>query len=365
MRNVLLVDLGKQYGGAEKYIEHIEKNFEKEYVFHLLVRNACPFYNILMKNKIERVISINLTVKSLIKDLLYVGRYIKKNHIEIIHVNGVNSEVFTYLLKLYLKNEKIKYVSTVHGIAEKDRMEKNKFQQLLFAGMQIKVLRNFDRIIAVSYSIKEDLLKKGINEDKIQVIYHSIETEENQIRKKYERHRPLKVCSVGRLEKVKNTQMLIETIALLDNKEEFLCDIYGMGSLYHDLDQLIIRKGLENIIHLKGFENDVKTIYRKYDVMVQPSLYESFGMTVIEAMAAGLPVICSDVGGLAEIVKDKENGFLFNVDSTDELAKILLDINNDRYDLEKIRENAQIMIKERFQISTYKNKLRQIYEERT
>ena len=63
-------------------------------------------------------------------------------------------------------------------------MEKNKFQQLLFAGMQIKVLRNFDRIIAVSYSIKEDLLKKGINEDKIQVIYHSIETEENQIRKK-------------------------------------------------------------------------------------------------------------------------------------------------------------------------------------
>lgn len=363
MRNILIIDLGKQYGGAEKYVENIRNCFEKEYQCHLLVREGSVFHQKIVGDKLGRVLSIRFNSKSLFRDISKVKNYVKKNGIEIVHANGINSEFLVYLLKVHLKENNIRYISTVHGIAEYDRIERKAFERFFYSKLQIIALKKFDSIIAVSESIKKDLEEKGIEQENVHVIYHSVNIENDLESIPYKRHRPLRICCVGRLEKVKNIKMLIEAMAKVDNIGDYRCDIYGTGTLQQELQQMISDNNLEEIITLKGYTNAMKKVYDEHDVMVQPSIYEAFGLTLIEAMACGVPVVCSNVGGMSEIVENNKTGFLFDINHTEELTKIISDINADQYDLQRITDNAIAMIKRRFNTSIYKEKLQCIYED--
>ena len=86
--------------------------------------------------------------------------------------------------------------------------------------------------------------------------------------------------------------------------------IVGEGPLKQSLMNKVIRLGLQNRIHFMGFvdQETLVAIYRSADVFVIPSLYEPFGIVALEAMASGVPVVSSDVGGLSEIVENAVTG---------------------------------------------------------
>lgn len=121
--------------------------------------------------------------------------------------------------------------------------------------------------------------------------------------------RPVELVSVGRLATPKDFSTLIEALALLPHGEARLV-VLGDGPLRPALEREIDAHGLREHVVLVGEVRDVTPYLRSADVFVLASRSEGMPMSVLEAMAAGLPVVASDVGGVHEVVDDGTTGFL-------------------------------------------------------
>ena len=179
----------------------------------------------------------------------------------------------------------------------------------------------------------------GINPEKIKVIYNSVDTDyysgKNAERQKIRPDLGIKesdflIGSVGRLAEVKNFSCLIDAMKTVSEKcPDAKLIIIGDGPLYNDLNQQIKGLGLENTVKLLGQRNDVPDLLCAMDIYVLPSLFEGISISILEAMAAGLPVIATSVGGNPEIVLDNETGYLVKSNDPHDLAqKIIQSINN-------------------------------------
>ncbi|WP_455720064.1 glycosyltransferase family 4 protein [Agathobacter sp.] len=349
----VFVDLGKHFGGAEKYlITVIRKWVEQGNEAIIVVKKNSLFEEEIRKNDLNAyVLSVNISIKDAIK----VKKCIIKSKVDVVNVNGINSGVF-----LKLCNIKIPYVTTVHSNAEVDRIDKNVIVRKLFVCLENICLKKSRKIIVVSEAIKELLIRRGINENKIYTIHNGvkfIDYNEKAIRKNCTE--VLKICYVGRLEKVKGCEYLIKALKELDSLN-YKCDIYGDGTERESLENLVNQLGVDRNIEFKGFSNNIRNELQKYDVLVMPSLFEAFPLTIPEAMNAKTLLICSDVGGISKIIKDKENGYLFNCKDYNMLASILKTVYEEPLKQNRIIENAyhefsvkyteDIMINETFAI---------------
>jgi glycosyltransferase involved in cell wall biosynthesis len=114
-----------------------------------------------------------------------------------------------------------------------------------------------------------------------------------------------------RLSKEKGIHVLIEAFSgLCEEYKNIRLVITGTGKYENDLKELVRIKNLGERVHFAGFTKDVMLSASGYDIAVLASFFESFPNTVVEYMASNTAVICTDVGGVSEIVKDGFNGFL-------------------------------------------------------
>ncbi len=205
-------------------------------------------------------------------------------------------------------------------------------------------LRKARKIIAVSNFTKNDILKnyKKISPNKIKVIYNGFNNElyrpvedediKESVLKKYGIPEDF-LLYVGRLEKKKNIYNLIEGFSIFkeNNKDSSnkLVLIGSAGFGYDEMKYIIEELGLEDDIINLGWveEDDLPCIFNKANVFIFPSLYEGFGIPVIQAMACGVPVLSSDIDVLMEVAHDCALFFdRFNpIDMARKLEEILFD----------------------------------------
>jgi glycosyltransferase involved in cell wall biosynthesis len=135
------------------------------------------------------------------------------------------------------------------------------------------------------------------------------------------RDRPPIFGAVGRLEPTKGLDALLEAAAILRRGHpELRVELAGTGSCESRLRSLAERLGLADVVDFLGWREDVDALHRRWQVLVQPSLHEGFGIAALEAMASGLPVVASATGGLPELVEDERTGFLVPVGDVEALA---------------------------------------------
>jgi glycosyltransferase involved in cell wall biosynthesis len=175
-----------------------------------------------------------------------------------------------------------------------------------FQILMLKILDRFTfRTIAVSKAVADFLVKSGISSrKKVAVLYSGIQLpREGDIVQK-EDH-PIKIIGfVGSLAKRKGLEYLIRAIPLLTEKmpDKFKVVVIGKGENRKELIGLAKEVGVGNYIKFVGSVENVADYYQSFDIYVQPSLDEAFGMATLEAMSYGLPVVVSDVGGLPEVI---------------------------------------------------------------
>jgi glycosyltransferase involved in cell wall biosynthesis len=163
------------------------------------------------------------------------------------------------------------------------------------------------------------------------------------IKRLYAKNRERIVCFVGRLVHEKGVHVLIgavpKVLAVMPNVN-FV--IVGEGGMKDYLAKEAWNFGVASHVFFAGFVNEERliSIYRASDAAVFPSLYEPFGITALEAMAAKTPVIVTDTGGLAEIVQHEKTGIKVYVDNSDSLAWGILRVLKNSDVAEKIRANA-------------------------
>ena len=138
----------------------------------------------------------------------------------------------------------------------------------------------------------------------------------------------LLIGSVGRLEAVKDQLTLVWAFNELclqrpdDNRLRLV--LIGDGSLRHKIEELVVLEGIQDRVWLAGAREDVPQLLSALDVFVLPSLAEGISNTILEAMACGLPVVATRVGGNGELVREGETGFLVPRADSQALAAALL-----------------------------------------
>jgi glycosyltransferase involved in cell wall biosynthesis len=194
-----------------------------------------------------------------------------------------------------------------------------------------------EKIIAISESTKKDILEYyKVDPRKVEVIYHGVDAEFKQIKNKpmidavclkYGINSPF-VLFVGVLQPRKNISRLIRAFKqVLNYRRDLQLVIAGnKGWMYEEIFNTLKQSGIAERVVFTGYveKPDVVCLLNAAKVFVLPSLYEGFGMPILEAMACGVPVVSSNVSSMPEIVNDA--GILVDPYNEDAIAQALLDI---------------------------------------
>ena len=346
-------------GGAQTVVKGIfEKQKENKDIFLFVLRKRDITTKISHKNKFICTSKAKYSFKP-IKELRKV---IKENNIEILHCHLFRSQVFGWILKkIYFPN--IKLIIHEHGqIFQKD-WHYNQFMKI--------AQKQADLFIAVSNATKKELIDKAnISKNKIKILYNFVDLDKfnrinitGNIEKEREKIGIKKdeyvIGFVGRLNKVKGCEYLIKALPYLKFKYKVL--ITGDGPEKEKLEKLCKKLNVENNIIFLSYREALE-VYSILDCLIVPSIYESFGLSVIEAQACKIPVIASNLLSLNEIIEDGENGLLFKQkDEIDLVEKIML-IYNDKDMRDNIIEKGLKNVK-KYSLDNYLVKLNIIYRE--
>ena len=221
----------------------------------------------------------------------------------------------------------------------------NKFSDVPFVrSLQIYLdnltARFTDEIVTISEDTRLSLIEQGISSKKVKVIYNGVSAREDVNREESQRARhtlgiessvPV-IGMVARLCPVKGQWEFILAARQVKNNfpdAEFAIigqDLECDGNYHSKLERLAKRLGLEPCIKFLGFRRDAAHLMYAFDAFVLPSWIEGMPVTILEAMAAGKPVVATPVGGVPELVVDGETGILVPPRDPDQLAKAIIDL---------------------------------------
>ena len=138
------------------------------------------------------------------------------------------------------------------------------------------------------------------------------------------------LVSVGNLEAVKNHRFLVQVLAVArDQGHRYHLDVFGEGVEHDRLVALCHELGVGEQVRFLGFQPDVQQRLGEYEAYVHASVSESLPLAVIEAMAAGLPVVCAEAGGIGELYDDGVEGFFWPADDVARAAGVLVSLMSD------------------------------------
>lgn len=363
MIRVLLFDIGKDFGGTETYILQLINNMNDNVKYCLCVRKGSKLESFIKENtKIVEYFSFDF--QKPISSIIQLRKFIKHNEIDCMHCNGINSLIIAQIVDHSICT---KSIATIHGDSEMDRMNKSKIIKKIMSNLEVLSSKSFFKYITVSNDLKKRLVSRGVNPSKIEVIHNGIQIQDHMIFKSQYNSfnvNEARIISIGRLEAVKNYELLIKSIKQLKDLFDIdvSCDIYGEGSKKADLHKLITQLKLNDRVRLMGYVKSEEIKYSNYRYYIQTSYYESFGLSVAEAILHGLLCIVSDVGGMRDLVVNEN--FRFENNNLEDLTKTIknaISFDEETY----IRESLVNInyIKKKYSIDTMISGLKRIYEE--
>lgn len=239
----------------------------------------------------------NRGLLSSLKVILSLRTHIRDNNIEVIHTFNAHSAIVCYLSSLFFFR-RIKVVNTVLGNGKEGILK------------YIPV-----KYIAVSTSVKDKLLNFGVKPENVSVVYNSIipenkvlsekELEDKHLRSKFLNNKKLTFCSIAMFTGKKGHERIINQLAGLPKDFDFEIIFVGDGLTRESCEEMAKQKGLSQKCHFVGSQDDVYQWLDRSDVFIHMPNMETFGMVLIEAMARGLPIIASNVGGIPEVIGKK------------------------------------------------------------
>lgn len=233
----------------------------------------------------------------------------------------------SHLCLLYVQrhNHHVRTFAYAHGNAV-DMIRVKKRQGLWLRKLIMKTsLSHADRVIAISKSVKKSLIDcLGTPESKIAVIHNGADISRFSLPTKPSLNGTLRLIYVGRLIPEKGVQVILEALTRLNSQNKVHLNIVGDGSYRSTLETFVQDHNLADRVNFLGSRRDVPGLLSESDVFLHMPLWEEgFGITIVEAMAAGKICICAKSGAIPEIITDGEDGFLVEKSNAQQLADTL------------------------------------------
>ena len=287
-----------------------------------------------------------------------LSRLFREKQINIIHANTRVTQVLADLLS---RSYTVPYLSTCHGFF------KNNIGRRMFPLWG-------DRVIAISESVKQHLINDfKVNEDKIRVIFNGIDvskfTNQDIIDKGNIKAvlglKPGPVVGiVARLSDVKGHSYLIQAMrSVIKGVPDAQLLIVGDGKEKDNLSKQVTGLKMGGNIKFIASVDETAQILPIMDLFVMPSLQEGLGLAVMEAQAAGLAVVASNIGGLSNLIQDGVTGLLVPPKDVHTLSAAIVELLRNLDKAEQFGRNGRKFIEENFSLEAMASKTEKVYEE--
>lgn len=298
----------------------------------------------------------NNTIKNRDFVVKLMDKYIKRfGKPDIIHAHSVypagiiayeisNTKGIPYIITEHLSALADTNISLLKKIKSFFVLNKNK--QLM-----IKSYKNSNVLLTVSKSLKKLVIKKfEIGEKKIDIIPNLVPDffwkDDNQSNQKYD---TFTIVFIGGLTTIKNPFLLLESMSVVRKSESIKLKIIGEGVLNDKLQKYAKELGIASLVKFEGrlARENVSEVLSKSHLLISTSKFETFGVTLIEGLAKGLPVVATNSGGPEDIIQ-KGDGILVNNHSAEEVAKAILEVikNYSSYNANEISERCKVRFSE-------------------
>jgi glycosyltransferase involved in cell wall biosynthesis len=306
----LIFDLNT--GGAETMlVDIINEQIKTEEVFLIIINDQID--NNLLAQIDNRVKIILIRRKEMSRNPIPIFKlnwFLMKLNSGIIHCHQES-----IISLMFLKRDRV--VVTIHT-----------------TGVKTANLTNYKTVFAISNTVKTDIENRCLV--KPILIYNGIRTDEVKLKVDYD-YSTFKIVQIGRLDhEIKGQYILLKALKVLNSEfgiRNISVDFIGTGKSLDYLNGLVKEYHLEDYVNFLGMR-DRRFIYehlKDYNLLVQPSLYEGFGLTIVEAMAAKVPVLVSDIDGPLEVIANGLYGRIHkSADSNDCANSIFKIIENYR-----------------------------------
>lgn len=299
-----------------------------------------------------------------VKVIYKIRKMIKQNGITHIQSHGYKSNLYA-LLASCLKKRFL--IATCHPWAESDYS----FMARLYEKFDLFWLNRFNRIVAISNEVKEKILSSGLPKEKVSIIENGIDLSRfngslnrDRNRKKFGiMNDSLVIGAVGRLSVEKGYAILIDvTKELIRDFPKLYLLIIGDGPLKQILKQKTLRNDLNQYIKFVGESDDIPLMLSLMDIFVLPSLGEGLPMSLLEAMAAKLPVIASSVGDIPKIISHNQNGLLVPSNNKVALKNAISTLLRDQQKRQVIANSGYLTVSQKFSAQKMVKKYIELYK---
>lgn len=265
--------------------------------------------------------------------------------LDLLHVHyAIPHATSAYLAKQIVKNKKLKITTTLHGT------------DITLVGLEPSFLplvkfsiEESDGVTAVSRFLKEKTLTNYSIEKDIEVIpnfvdtelFKRISTDDCAFRKHIAPNGEKIIVHTSNFRAVKRVTDAIKIFNIVQKEIPAKLLLVGDGPDRFESERLVRELNLNDSVKFLGKQDGLVEILSSSDLFLIPSQSESFGLAALEAMACGLPVISSSVGGLPELVKHNECGFISEIGDVERMAKYSLDLLTNEKKYKVFSQNAR------------------------
>jgi len=185
-----------------------------------------------------------------------------------------------------------------------------------------EIIDLIDIFISPSHTLKDFFINQGVDRNKIEYLKYGFNTKKIIYNKKvFTQSSKINFGFMGRVIPTKGIKVLVDTFKKIPNEQLSIYGSIGEQKRFLETKNIIFKGAYNN--------NNINEVLNDIDVLIVPSIwYENAPLVIQEAFLSGIPVITSDIGGMAELVKDKVNGFTFKVGNSEELMSIIEKISN-------------------------------------
>jgi L-malate glycosyltransferase len=291
--------------------------------------------------------------------LNYVGNlrslaaFVRAHEIEIVHAHAARDY---HLVALAVR------------LGSRPRLVLTRHALFPLRGINRHLLRSAGRVIAVSEAVAESLRQNGvIDPSKIRVVHNGIDIE------RFNRSRSagdgVLVGTVGHLAAIKGHDIFIRAAALIAARRtgvRFVVIGEDKSPQMKDrryLENLVAELGVGEIVSMPGWSDDIPALLSSLTMFVSAARSEPFGLAIVEAMAAGLPIVAAASEGALETLEDGQSGRLIPLNDYEALAAAIDDLLDDAHERSRLGRNALIAAGRHYSLTRMARDTEQVYGE--
>jgi L-malate glycosyltransferase len=352
---ILQICSAREIGGGERHLADLANALaERGHDVFAALSPASPLRSLLSSLPPANVVELPMRNSLNLATAMKLSQLARARDIEIVHAHIARDYP---LAALATGRSKARLVLTRHVLFPLNRIHR-------------LTLRRTSRVIAVSQAVAESLYSQSIfDRQKVVKIHNGIDLAKfAQVEARRASQQKLRVGTVGHIAPIKGLDDFVRAAALVIQNHpdlEFIIageDKSASGENRLALESLMSELGLNENVKLIGWVDDMPEFLSTLDVFVSSARSEPFGLAIVEAMAAGVPVVATASEGAREIIDDRQSGRLVPIGDVASLAKTIDELMNDESQRQRLAQNAKAVAREKFSLERMIEKTEKVYE---